>query len=75
MTRTGAVLLQNNLPVAYVSKALTQTQQLYPQLEKEMLAICFGLTRFHDCICDKQDVTVETDHLLLTGVFKKPLSC
>lgn len=71
---SGAVVLQNNLPVAYASKALTETQQRYSQLEKEMLAICFGLTRFHDYVYGKQDVIVETDHLPLLGIFKKPLN-
>lgn len=39
-----------------------------------MLVICFGLTRFHDYIYGKTDVTVETDHLPLLGVWKKPLN-
>ena len=38
----GAVILQNNQPVAYASKALTESQQNYAQIEKEMLAIVFG---------------------------------
>lgn len=74
MSGTGAVILQNGLPIAYASKALTEAQQRYSQLEKEMFAICFGLTRFYDYIYGKQDVTVETDHLPLLGVFKKPLN-
>lgn len=43
-------------------------------MEKEIFAICFGLTRFHDYIYGKQDVTVETDHLPLLGVLKKTLN-
>ncbi len=38
-----AVLLQENLPVAYASKAFTQTETRYAQIEKESLAI--------DCFC------------------------
>ena len=38
----GAVILQNNQPVAYASKALTESRQNYAQIEKEMLAIVFG---------------------------------
>lgn len=63
-----AVILQNNLPVAYASKTLTKTQTRYSQIEKVMLVICFGLTCFHDYIYGKTDVTVETDHLPLLGV-------
>lgn len=74
MSGTGGVILQNNLPIAYASKALTEAQQRYSQLKKEMFAICFGLTRFHDYIYGKQDVSVETGHLPLLGGFKKPLN-
>lgn len=38
----GAVLLQDDKPVAYASKALTLTQQAYAQIEKEALAMVFG---------------------------------
>ena len=40
----GAVLLQDNHPIAYASKALTTCQQNYAQIEKEMLAIVFDFT-------------------------------
>lgn len=72
MAGTAAVLLQNNLPVAYASKAFTETQKRYAQIEKELLAICFGLEKFHDYVYGKSNVTVETDHLPLIGVFKNP---
>ena len=35
----GAVILQNGLPVAYASKALTPSQQHYAQIEKEIIAL------------------------------------
>ena len=38
----GAVLLQDQRPIAYASKSLTATQQNYAEIEKEMLAIVFG---------------------------------
>ena len=58
----GAVILQNDRPVAYVSKALTQSQQNYAQIEKEMLAIVFGCEHFHDYLYGQREVTVESDH-------------
>lgn len=69
----GAVLLQNNLPCAYASRALTETQQRYAQIEKEMAAICFGLNKFHEYVYGKK-VTVETDHQPLISIFKKALN-
>ncbi|XP_015124738.1 uncharacterized protein LOC107046602 [Diachasma alloeum] len=72
-TGVGAVLLQNNLPVAYASKALTKTQQAWAQIEKEMYAIVFGCERFRQYILGKE-VTVESDHKPLIPIFNKPMS-
>lgn len=69
----GAVLLQNGQPVAYASRALTQSQKNYPQIEKECYAIRFGLQKFHDYIYGKE-IAVETDHKPLEFIFKKPLN-
>ena len=43
----GASLLQDGKPIAYASKALTTTEMNYAQIEKELLAIVFGVERFH----------------------------
>lgn len=69
----GAVLLQKDQPVMYASKALTETQKLYPQIEKEALAIKFGLFRFHDYVYGKK-VTVESDHKPLESIWKKSIN-
>ena len=69
----GAVLFQDNRPVAYASKSLTTCQQNYAQIEKEMLAIVFGCTRFHDYIYGLPNVGVESDHKPLESILKKLL--
>ena len=69
----GAVILQDERPIAYASKALTSTQQKYAQIEKEMLAIVFGCTRFHEYIFGLQTIEIETDHKPLEMILKKPL--
>ena len=46
-TGLGAVLMQNGRPIAYTSRALTETETRYAQIEKEMLAIVFSLEKFH----------------------------
>lgn len=68
----GAVLLQDGRPCAYASRTMTETQQKYAQIEKELLAICFGVDKFHQYIYGRK-VTVETDHKPLVPIFKKNL--
>ena len=69
----GAVLLQDEQPVAYASRTLNRSQVNYAQIEKEMLAIVFGCTRFHDYVYGLKEVQVETDHKPLEAILKKPL--
>ncbi|XP_062572464.1 uncharacterized protein K02A2.6-like [Saccostrea cucullata] len=59
-------------PVAYGSRALTETQQRYSQIEKETLAILYGCTKFHDYVYG-HSVLVESDHKPLESIFKKPV--
>ena len=69
----GCVLLQGNAPVAYGSKALTDAEYAYAQIEKELLAIVFAFKKFHTYIYGRQDITVETDHAPLVRIMEKPL--
>jgi hypothetical protein len=70
----GAVLLQDGRPVEYASRAMTRIEQdSYAQIEKELLAIVFGMERFHTYVYARQ-VTVETDHKPLISINKKALS-
>ena len=69
----GACLLQRNQPVAYASRALNDTEQNYAQIEKEMLAILFGLSKFERFTLGKR-VMVESDHKPLETIVRKPLT-
>ena len=69
----GAVLLQHGQPMCYASKALTDTEQRYSNIERETLGQLWGLERFHYFIYGKH-CTVNTDHKPLEAIFKKKLS-
>ena len=68
----GACLMQSGQPVAYASRALTETEKHYAQIEKEMLAIVYGLNKFERYILGKQ-VVVESDHKPLENILQKDL--
>ena len=69
----GATILQDEGPVAYASKAMNATQKKWAQIEKEMLAIVFGCSRFHQYVYGKK-IKFETDHKPLEVILNKPLS-
>ena len=69
----GAVLLQDDKPVCYASRALTGAELRYAPIEAEMLAVVFACRKFHQYIYGKR-VVVETDHKSLQGISTKPLS-
>ena len=68
----GAVLLQNGQPLEFELRNLTDTQQQYAQIEKEVLTVLFGLQRFHQYVYG-QTVIVETDHKPLLGIVNKAI--
>ena len=61
----GAVLLQNKegiwKPAAYASRALTETERRYAQIEKEALAVTWACEKFADYILGCS-FAIETDH-------------
>ncbi|XP_075530088.1 uncharacterized protein LOC142563419 [Dermacentor variabilis] len=68
----GAVLSHRvngvDYPIGFWSRTLTKSERNYSQLEKEALALVFGVARFKDCLYGHQFVLV-TDHKPLTGLF------
>jgi hypothetical protein len=54
-------IMQENQPIAYASRALTNTETRYAQIEKELLSVIFGLERFHQYTYGRT-VQVRSDH-------------
>lgn len=69
----GSCLLQEGQPIAYASRALSDTEQNYAQIEKELLAIVFATKKFHQYVYGRS-VNVQSDHKPLEAIFRKPLS-
>ncbi|RUS91013.1 hypothetical protein EGW08_001230 [Elysia chlorotica] len=55
-------------PIANASKTLTQTQRRYSQIQKEALAIIFGLHKFHQFLYGRKFILI-TDHKPLIALF------
>ncbi|XP_060085903.1 uncharacterized protein K02A2.6-like [Ylistrum balloti] len=68
----GAILIQNGQAIAFSSRSLTDTEQRYAQIEKELLSIVHAATKFH-CYIFGKTVTVYNDHKPLEQIFRKPL--
>ena len=69
----GSVLKQEGKPVAFASRMLTDCERRYAQIEKEMLAVLYGLDKFHHYVFGRR-VHIITDHQPLVSIVKKPLS-
>jgi hypothetical protein len=68
----GCVLLQNDKPVCFASKALTETERNYAQITKELYAVLFGMTKFHQMTYGRH-IIVQSDHKPLVSITRKSL--
>ena len=69
----GAVLLQPGKdgvlhPVGFASRVLTPAEKHYSQIEREGLAVVFGVTKFRQYLLGRKFV-LQTDHKALTTLF------
>ena len=55
-------------PIAFASKSLTATERKYSQLDKEAMAIVYGVKKYHQYVYGRQ-FTLKTDHKPLTYIF------
>ena len=69
----GAALLQNGKPIVFASKALTETECQYANIEREMLAIVFGVERFPTHVYGRS-FTIKSDHKPLESISQKNLA-
>ena len=73
MKGLGAALVQNGRPIAFASKTLDRTQASYANIEREMLAVVFGISRFHHYLYGRRFIVV-SDHSPLEMIWKKPIA-
>ena len=70
--RLGAALCQDNKPVAFASKALTEIEHCYANIECEMLAAVFRTEWFRTFAYGRPS-TIKSDHKPLESITKKSL--
>ena len=70
----GAVALQNGRPLEFTAKSITECQQRYSQIEKELLATLFACKKFKYYTLGQARLVVETDHLPLIGLMRKDIN-
>ena len=78
MKGIGAALMQehdgNLKPIAFASKALTSAETRYACIERELLAIVYGVQRFHTYLYGRRFL-VMTDHKPLVMIVNKGIVC
>ena len=66
----GVVSLQEGQPVIYISRTLTEIEQMYSNIECELLAVVFALERLNHYTAGYR-VKVEIDHEPLMSIWKR----
>ena len=66
----GAVILLDSKPVMFASRALTGVEKNYQNLERECLAMIWGMEKFHYFLYGKH-FTLETNQKPLVSIYRK----
>jgi hypothetical protein len=69
----GCCLLQADQPIAFASRALTDAETRYAQIEKELMAVLYACEKFSHYIYGHHTI-VQSDHKPLEVILRKPLS-
>ena len=66
----GAVILQDEQPIYYASRALTSAEKNYQNLEREAQAAVWGMEKFHYFLYGRKFI-LQTDQKPLVSIFRK----
>ena len=66
----GAVILQEEQPIYYASRALTSAEKNYQNLEREAQAAVWGMEKFHYFLYGRKFI-LQTDQKPLVSIFRK----
>ena len=66
----GAVILQEEQPIYYASRALTSAEKNYQNLEHEAQAVVWGMEKFHYFLYGRKFI-LQTDQKPLVSIFRK----
>ena len=66
----GAVILRDNKPMYFASRSLTPAEKNYQNLERECMAVIWGMEKFNFYLYGKEFL-LQTDQRPLTSIFKK----
>ena len=59
--------------MSYISLALTETEQRYAQIEKDMLAFVYSLEKLNQYVFGRH-MKIQSDHKPLEYIHRKPLA-
>lgn len=69
----GTVLMQKGKSIEYTSRSLSESERQWTQIEKEALAVLFGLEKFDQYTYGRK-VFIQNDHKPLETILRKPFN-